>query len=184
MLPVEPVEPVLLPPDNLMTCPTLMRLGFEMPLMLASLPTVVPWREAMLESVSPARTRYVPPELGLVPPVPLLPDVPPEPEIVSFWPTLMRLGFEMPFFEAMALTVVPYFAAIFESVSPDLTVWVLVVPPPLLLAEPAEYESGTVIFCPTLMRFGFEMPLVDASLSTVVRYWLAILLSVSPDFTV
>jgi len=70
---------------------------------------------------------------------------------------------------ASLATVVPYFAAIRERVSPATTVY--------LTAPPGRRRTW-----PTRIRFGFLMPLISTSLATVVPYFAAIRERVSPLF--
>src|SRR5690625_916987 len=153
--------------------------------------TLVLKRCAIPETVSPARTVY---EVGVldegfdVEPSPCLVEL----VRVSFWPTRMRLGLEMLLAEASLALVVPYLAAMPESVSPDFTVCVEGVEV-VLVEEDFEEEDDEedclvevvrVSFWPTRMRLGLEMLLAEASLALVVPYLAAMPESVSPDFTV
>ena len=61
---------------------------------------------------------------ALPPPPPLL-----EEGMVSLAPAMIRLTFLMPLAAAIALTEVPFLAAMEESVSPDLIVYELPAPP-------------------------------------------------------
>src|SRR5918996_2201083 len=81
--------------------PATMKLGFEIPLARASEPALTPKRLAISERVSPACTLWVAPLSA----TDALPPSPPETLIV--FPAPMRLGFEIPFARASALTVVP-----------------------------------------------------------------------------
>src|SRR5690625_5319337 len=104
----------------------------------------------------------------------------------------MRLGLEMLLAEASLALVVPYLAAMPESVSPDFTVCVDGVEVVLAEedfeeeddAEVCLVEAGSVRFWPPRMRLGLEMLLAEASLALVVPYLAAMPESVSPDFTV
>ena len=109
--------------------------------------TVVPYFLAILESVSPDLTTYVcdaVAELVVFDDAAVFDVVVDEavvvfPGIVSFWPIEMRLTLVTALAEAIAETVVPYFLAIPERVSPDFTTYVMAV---VLLATSCAVGTG------------------------------------------
>ena len=109
------------------------------------------------------------------------------PETLMDWPTLSLLAFVMLLFkESNLLTVVLYFLAIPESVSPDFILYA-VVETDLLELEELEVEAlpETVRVCPTEIRSAFLI--VGFSFCNVLTdtlYFLAIALNVSTTLTV
>ena len=94
-----------------------MRLGSPMPLRAASVETEVPYLAAMPPSVSPGRTRWVPPAAAAGAGA----DPDPPAGTVRRMPIRMSEGFRMPLARARAATVVPCRAAIPPRVSPGRT---------------------------------------------------------------
>jgi hypothetical protein len=98
--------------------PAITKFGFEREFLFAIADTLVPYRDAIVDNVSPGRTVWV----AVVATGAGAATDPPPPESFSFVPATMKFGSEMPFARARADAVVPARAAIAPNVSPGRTV--------------------------------------------------------------